>query len=268
MAVSVVGGGRAYSLRRLLPIPLMRRFKPTVSAPAYCYDYPRPGLTADTVAFREDVETSGLAVLLIKRQRSPFQGEWALPGGFVEQHEDLALAAARELSEETRISDVPLVQIGAFGRPYRDPRGHSVTTAFLAAVPSGKADLAQAGDDAAEARWVSLRSLPVLAFDHAEILRETCKVVAKSSVLGDRDAIKLFDHAGFEMGSSALALFASDGYVACAEAWAQVAAMRALAGGDGALEEVWRVEGERKLEEARNFALWVRSVVAGKRPGN
>jgi 8-oxo-dGTP diphosphatase len=123
-----------------------------------------------------------LAVLLIQRGADPFKGSWALPGGFVNENESLARAAARELQEETGLSNARLVQIGAFGDPGRDPRGHTVTIAwatYLVAEPK-----VTAADDAAAAEWHSLKDLalpgvtskkkkPVkLAFDHAKILAQ------------------------------------------------------------------------------------------------
>lgn len=132
-------------------------------------DYPRPSVTVDIVLF------SRLAgqwhVLLIKRGRWPFAGHWALPGGFVEITESLEAAAARELSEETGLSDVALQQIGAFGEPGRDPRSRVISIAYAGWVDAGRIGATQAGDDAAEARWWAVEQLPPLAFDHDDILR-------------------------------------------------------------------------------------------------
>ncbi len=129
-------------------------------------DYPHPSVTADVVIFtrRED----DLQVLLIKRGHPPFEGRWAIPGGFVEVGESLEEAARRELEEETGVRDVHLEQLHTFGDPDRDPRGHVITVAYLALVPP--ATPTRAGDDAAEARWWPARDPPPLAFDHAGIL--------------------------------------------------------------------------------------------------
>jgi len=108
-------------------------------------------LLADIVLFCRagtDVE-----VLLIKRAREPFKGRWALPGGFVDKDESLEHAASRELLEGQGLSVVNLEQIGAFGDPGRDPRGHTVSIVFSAVLDSPLQ--ARAADDAADANWHS-----------------------------------------------------------------------------------------------------------------
>ena len=127
-----------------------------------CYDYPRPAVTADIVLL------SGDAVLLIKRRLTPFEGCWALPGGFMDIDETLADAAARELEEETGITGVPLRQLRVFDAPGRDPRGRTISVVFLADI--GDRPKPRAGDDAAEARWHLLDRLPPVAFDHETII--------------------------------------------------------------------------------------------------
>ena len=137
---------------------------------AYTYDYPRPSVTADCVVItKEDTPQ----VLLIQRGFEPFKGCWAIPGGFMNMDETTEQCAIRELEEETglKISDVR--QIGAFSKVDRDPRGRTITVAYLAIVD---APLEVKGlDDAAKAQWFPLSALPPLAFDHADILRETIK---------------------------------------------------------------------------------------------
>ncbi|MFO8071404.1 MAG: NUDIX hydrolase [Polyangia bacterium] len=133
----------------------------------YIYPYPRPMVTVDTVVLRE--MEGRLEVLLIRRGKPPFEGHLALPGGFVEMEEDLPEAAARELAEETGIDDAPLEQVGAFGRPDRDPRGRNISVAF-AGVVIGTGGKPSGGDDAASAEWVPLEKVGELAFDHEEIL--------------------------------------------------------------------------------------------------
>ncbi|HMG32780.1 MAG TPA: NUDIX hydrolase [Blastocatellia bacterium] len=132
----------------------------------YCYDYPRPALTVDIVLFRRNHDVH--EVLLIKRGREPFKDKWAFPGGFVDQDESLEDAAARELVEETGLTSIRLEQIGAFGDPGRDPRGHTVSVAF-GAIINGDVK-AEAGDDAAQVKWHSAARPGPLAFDHRKIL--------------------------------------------------------------------------------------------------
>ncbi len=143
---------------------------------AFTYDYPMPSVAADVVLLRPG-EASGasIEVLLIERANEPFRGRWALPGGFVEIDEDLQEGARRELREETGIDigpdDERFVQLGAFGRPGRDPRGRVISVVYLAGVCRPGSE-PTAGDDAARAEWFPLSKLPELAFDHAEILAE------------------------------------------------------------------------------------------------
>jgi len=130
-------------------------------------DYPRPSVTADVIIFA--LCENGLRVLLIKRGRPPFEGMWAIPGGFVGIDESLEGAALRELEEETGVHDVYLEQLYTFGDVDRDPRGRVITVAYFALIPV--TDISpRAGDDAAETRWWSIYDLPPLAFDHADIL--------------------------------------------------------------------------------------------------
>jgi len=129
-----------------------------------------PRVTVDVVV----VDPSGgqPRVLLIRRANPPFQGQWAIPGGFVEPYEPLEAAARRELLEETGIEPLRLEQLHAFGDPGRDPRGWTITIAFLALLDGAQAHRWQprAGSDAGEVGWFDLDNLPSLAFDHAEIL--------------------------------------------------------------------------------------------------
>jgi 8-oxo-dGTP diphosphatase len=123
-------------------------------------------LTVDAVvATREERPR----VLLIRRKKDPFAGKWALPGGFVDENERLADAARRELEEETGAKVSELEQLYTAGDPGRDPRGWTVSVAFLARVEPD-AIKAKAADDAEEVGWFALDELPELAFDHAMIL--------------------------------------------------------------------------------------------------
>lgn len=134
----------------------------------YTYPYPRPALTVDIVLLK--IGDSEVEVLLIQRKHPPFEGCWALPGGFVDQDETPEAAARRELLEETNLKTVALQQLGAFGDPGRDPRGWTVSIAFWGWLDAQDALQARAGDDAANVAWWPLNTLPPLAFDHAKIL--------------------------------------------------------------------------------------------------
>lgn len=136
---------------------------------SFTYSHPRPMVTADTVLMRGTA--AGLEVLLIKRKNEPHTGSWALPGGFVDMDEELEIAAARELAEETGVTDVPLEQFHAFGKVGRDPRGRSITIGFVGMLQSpDTSPTLQAGDDAADAQWFPITNLPETAFDHTEII--------------------------------------------------------------------------------------------------
>lgn len=129
----------------------------------YTYEYPRPAVTADVVLLKKTGEQ--IFVLLIERKHPPFEGFWALPGGFMNMDETLEETALRELQEETGISGVKLEQFHTFSKVKRDPRHRTVTTVFI-----GFADINTmqplAGDDASKAEWYNLNDLPDLAFDH------------------------------------------------------------------------------------------------------
>ena len=130
--------------------------------------FPRPSVTVDVVIFT--VRDKRLTLLLIQRKEPPFEGCWALPGGFVRPEETLEGAARRELAEETGVTNVFLEQLRAFGDPGRDPRTWVITVAHTALIPSDRLVL-RADTDAADARWFPLADLPgPLAFDHQTIL--------------------------------------------------------------------------------------------------
>ncbi len=135
----------------------------------YVYDYPRPSLCCDTVVCCGPADAR--KVLLVRRGSEPFKGCWALPGGFVDEGERPVEAARRELAEETGVIwEGPMVPIGAFADPGRDPRGWTVSAAYLADLGLDRA-LVVPGDDAAEARWFFADKLPEpLAFDHSEMV--------------------------------------------------------------------------------------------------
>jgi 8-oxo-dGTP diphosphatase len=114
------------------------------------------------------------SVLLIERRSEPFQGSWALPGGFVETGERVHDAALRELAEETGISlEGELALLGVYDTPGRDPRGPTVSVGYVRRATTELP--ATGGDDAALAGWFSLDALPALAFDHALIVADATR---------------------------------------------------------------------------------------------
>jgi ADP-ribose pyrophosphatase len=132
----------------------------------YTYPYPRMQVTVDAVIVRTLDE--GDEVLLIERKHAPFEGCWAIPGGFVDMDETLADAAKRELYEETGVIVNKLHQLHTFDAVNRDPRDRTISTIFLGFA--NEDSLLKAGDDASSADWFSLDALPPLAFDHEQIL--------------------------------------------------------------------------------------------------
>src|SRR5262249_45123626 len=135
---------------------------------------PRPNLTVDLVLITTERRPR---VLLIRRKDVPFAGRWAFPGGFVNENEPLEAAARRELKEETGVEVADLTQLGTFGDPGRDPRGWTITVAFIGRVNAKKLKPV-AADDAAEAGWHYLDAPPKLAFDHAKILAKAAHGLA------------------------------------------------------------------------------------------
>ena len=140
--------------------------------------YEKPSLTVDVVLVAP--MDGQHKVLLVQRKNAPFEGSWALPGGFVDPHEPLEDAARRELWEETGTEPVRLEQLHTFGAPGRDPRGWTISVAYLAVLGEQVAQAFQphAGDDAAEVGWFDLFAPPPLAFDHADILDHARKRLA------------------------------------------------------------------------------------------
>ncbi|MEW4453516.1 NUDIX domain-containing protein [Bremerella sp. JC817] len=136
-------------------------------AAKFQYEYARPALTVDIVVFALDADD--LMVMLIQRDLEPFEGQWALPGGFVHIDETLDDAARRELQEETGLQGIFLEQLYTYGDLNRDPRERVVTVAYYALV-NLEGHNVQASTDARNAAWFSVNELPDLAFDHAKIL--------------------------------------------------------------------------------------------------
>src|SRR6266852_3125501 len=140
-------------------------------AKAHHYDarkYDRPSVTVDVVMM--SLRQRDLQVLLVKRRSWPYEGMWAIPGGFVNMDESLETAAKRELQEETGVQDVYLEQLYTFGDPGRDPRTRVITVVYFALLDSERLQV-RAASDAGDVGWFSVYSLPPLAFDHEKILQ-------------------------------------------------------------------------------------------------
>ena len=138
------------------------------------FEIPTLSLTVDCVVFGLDAEQEDLKILLIQRAIPPFEGKWALPGGFVRPGEAIEQAAFRELKEETGLEKVYLEQLFTFGDPRRDPRARIVTVAYYALVNLNEHTL-KATTDARSAAWFSVNDVPELAFDHARIVEVALK---------------------------------------------------------------------------------------------
>ena len=139
----------------------------------YIYDYPHPAVTTDCVIFGYDTK-EGLSVLLVKRGIEPFKDCWAFPGGFIRMDEDTETGARRELKEETGLDTSYVEQFGCFSDVNRDPRERVITIAYYALVRKSEV---KGGDDAADAHWFPIDTIPALAFDHDRILRVALKTL-------------------------------------------------------------------------------------------
>jgi 8-oxo-dGTP diphosphatase len=142
--------------------------------------FPSQSVTTDVVIFA--FFEGRLRVLLVRRKRMPFQGYWAIPGGFVEPDEDLPESAARELREETGLKNMMLKEYGTFGHPGRDPRTRTITVCYLALVRKEKIK-PKAGDDAGAVRWFPANKAPELAFDHELELKGALSRLREMAVL-------------------------------------------------------------------------------------
>ena len=140
--------------------------------------YPAFAVTVDIVVLT--MSDGRLHVLLVRRGVPPFEGMWAIPGGFKRPTETLDEAARRELAEETGVDGATLLtQFGAYGDPGRDPRMNVVTVAYLAVLREVRG--IAAGTDAAAAALIPASDLLngkiKLAFDHAKIVRDAVERV-------------------------------------------------------------------------------------------
>ena len=146
----------------------------------YIYDWPRPMVAADAMVFA--FFKNKIKLLLVNRGFEPFKGKWCLPGGFVNIDEELEDAAARELAEETGLTDVHLELMHTFGKCGRDPRGRVITVTFMGIITKGHNKI-KAGDDAAKARWFDIKKLPKdMAFDHSEVIAFGIKKLKRKKV--------------------------------------------------------------------------------------
>lgn len=137
--------------------------------------YGEPSVTTDIIAYTEDYDS----ILLIRRKKDPYKNYWALPGGFFEPtDEDLCYGAARELREETTLAlnAKNFKQVKAYGHNF-DPRMKVVDVAFSVRVPPALREFIKGSDDAAEAQWFKLDSLPMLAFHHQQIIEDWKKTL-------------------------------------------------------------------------------------------
>ena len=137
----------------------------------YTYKYPRPAVTTDCVVMTKEATPQ---VLLIERGLDPYKGCWAFPGGFMNMDETTEQCAIRELEEETGMKVTELQQIGAYSKVDRDPRGRTITVAYLIVVDAPVAVIGQ--DDAAKAQWFPIDALPPLAFDHEDIMKDAIRM--------------------------------------------------------------------------------------------
>lgn len=114
-------------------------------------------------------------ILLIKRATEPYKNSWALPGGFVDLGETLEQAVTREIEEETGLKTKPTKLVGAYSDPKRDPRGHTVSVAYLVKTTGGNE---KTTEEAKEVKYFPLERLPEhLAFDHKKIIEDAEKII-------------------------------------------------------------------------------------------
>lgn len=149
-----------------------KRYRTPDGAPADIVIFTITSTARPTV--KKSLPTRRLEVLLIQRKSWPFEGQWALPGGFSKETESLLESAKRELEEETSVSDVHIEYFNAYSTPGRDPRGWIISHAFLALVNERYLANRKAADDAADVRLFSVEeALSMnLAFDHRDILSD------------------------------------------------------------------------------------------------
>ena len=156
--------------------------------------YNRPSVTTDILVFT--IHKGKLKILLIKRKNPPYQGAWAIPGGFIEMDEDLEESALRELKEETGVEEANLIQLHAFGKPNRDPRTRVITVAYITFIPLNRLRF-KANSDAKQSCLVPVYALPKLAFDHSKIINFAIKFIKNNIFISD--LLKPFLHKMFTL---------------------------------------------------------------------
>lgn len=134
--------------------------------------YPRADVTVDLVVFGLDPVEDRLLVLLIQRAQAsqPFDGYWALPGGFIAMEESLEASARRTLEREAGLTLSYLEQLYTFGDPQRDPRGRVISVAYLGLVRPEEVSIHAGHPSTADVRWWAVDEVPELAFDHTHLL--------------------------------------------------------------------------------------------------
>lgn len=129
----------------------------------------RPVVSTDCVAAR------GNEIMLIKRAHEPFSGYWCLPGGMMNVGETIEQTAVREVFEETGAVAKIVSLIGVYSGPHRDPRGTSLTTAFLMKFVKMKGNPDQ---EVSEVKFFPTNKIPKsLGFDHANIIKDALKLL-------------------------------------------------------------------------------------------
>lgn len=129
--------------------------------------YKTPSLTVDAI-----IQTPQQEYILIQRKNPPYQNQWALPGGFIEYGETTEEATIREAKEETGLNITLTKLIGVYSKPNRDPRGHTISIAYLART--NNMDLLKADSDAQKAKTFTIEEIKnmELAFDHNQIIKD------------------------------------------------------------------------------------------------
>lgn len=133
--------------------------------------YKNPSLTVDAIIYNIEKKE----ILVIKRKKPPFNGYYALIGGFVDYGEYIENACIREIKEEVNLDITEIYLFNVYSKPDRDPRGHTISIVFLAPI-TYDLNIAKAGDDAKSTHILKLNTHTInklnFAFDHKEILMD------------------------------------------------------------------------------------------------